>query len=1241
MRSKTLYKIETKEVKYDKSKSSRQVAEELLTDHKIKSSERHKEKLSSWICGHNYGKLNGKDLPGSLLVDANIEIEVPATKNNILFIISDGQIMNQDLLKSVDVKINKSREQQTASCFNFANGGVRYDFEIREHRGKKRVMFRKDYGGWTEFSKGRFVHLNGKWDDKVNLKTVNGQVTGIIEREASFEEAGIEITKVAACNSRAICYGKERGKNGRHRFFWAQLADSFPDEPFGVKLPGVYVTSADATSKLDREQDEIDQEAYYRYEYVMYLYQNDMLRHPAWVMQVVGGKMNNIMYDLKNSIRGSEKFELRKQLQEELDKLGELANEIMTEAEKKVLKGYNSIPEDFREYLDDYLKQVKSGGEYVKKSVKKGVEVTVDSVETIVREIVETFETLFFEDKRVKAIKAVIDKLLAELQNMQGAAVMPVVVDNERWYEISLPFPENIDIDTVLDIGVSDIERYEHYKTEHGGEVQCWLYNQKLENFKPKTSILDIPAILSWNPLKKLSSRVQKELFNAVINHIAPNLKVHDGMGFNDGTCNFFFLAKTAENGDFQNDFQYSLFWCDEQEGFSEQWRNIHPDDRDYKSPIGMLSIFPSINWYYNKFCKFFFVPDIYTKDDKIKQFYDNFKAALPYKGIDEESRMAVAKNPILFTSKECIHSISYMWGVTDFRWNKRDYPEEGIVFPSSIGIRDDNTIYLMGFYYDSDCDEYISGYFFQKYIPQSLYKKNLAVDNYSAAEFEHKWHFVSDDCFKTMDRYYNFAIYDAYDEDKRVHDGYKPLRPLSTERSYCYKGVEERAQGYYVNRVGKGESMDRLKEIVKAGTGVWHSVNEVPPVNPFYQTIDPHQEVIKDKKRRDLELSIKLSLRWDNVNQKVIALFTNPCDDDIPFHMDHDKRLSEWIPSAFGKKINKFIKVLRDNVSPLDWILGQTSDKGIQYYNYINYDLSGRWKCDEAEFELNFSYIIFDNRVRCYSSPAVKKVELKYIDEFYVSVTIYSYDVSLRYVSIGAIVGGKARRISKRYVLSKSDVEEDIRKKNKLELTIALLSNRELGIYGDDSVIDREEYFYRHGQIKCGTTIWFEDILGHKGTAEEFVIKGKYWKTLGKVYFNPDTTNYRGTREEGYLDEDREEKQKQEEMIKQIREEVLKLINTELTLNEGKSSIKVEVVGHCASINEPDNEQVLSEQRSIKVLNEIEGYFKGNCKPGSYKPEQFSFSGRGAKDPARSNSTAEGMRDNRRVVVKVLVDDE
>lgn len=1144
MRSKTLYEIETTEESFNKDKNSKEIAKKLLIDHGIKPGDRQVAKLSGWIARANGKRVddiyNYREYDGSLNIPPNINIILPKERNGILYIISDGKIMNRDLLKEVDIKIGKYKEQQTASCFNFANGGVRYEFKIEEskHWATPRVMFCKDGSAWRHFSQGKFVHLNGDWDSEKRLINEEGKLR-IIERMSSFEKEGIEIVKVAASNSRAICYGKD--KDGKHRFFWAQLADSFPDEPLGVSIPGVYVASADG-----REQEMKD-----RYRYIFHLYDREIYKHPAWAMQVLGGKITNLIDENKEVIK----------------KIKELYNDMAT----IIIRLWKEL---------DKLKGEKQS---------KKVFLTI-------------LKAKISQNDDIKRIKAEIENLKYKLyNNTEVLPVMPIVVDNECWYEISLPIGQDgTEIDKVLDIGVSDIERYEHYKTEHGGEVQCWLYDEKLEDYKNKISIFTLIGLVT-SPVMTVLQKAGKDLFNAVITHLAPNLKAHDGMGFNDGTCNFFFLAKMRKNGSFP---KYSVFWCDEQEGFSERWRNLHPEDSEFKGVIGTaFSVFPAIDTYYK-------VKRI--GDKKIWNFEDNFVKELPYNKLNDDSRMAVSRNPILFSTNECIYSISYMWGVTDFKWNSRPYPEKGISFNSTLGIRDDTTVYIMGFYYDEDCDEYISGYFYQKYIPQSIYKKNLARENYSAAPFQHRWYFLSEETFKSVDKYYNFLIYDAYDEEKKLTGGYRPIR--EEKRAYCYRGVEDRAQ-YYVVDVDWGESKNELIKHVKEGEKVWKSLERPAPVNPFYSTIDPDQK----NQQSVLEHSIKLTLRWDNVRGQVIALFTNPCDDDIPFHMDRDMTVSEILPPELGKFLNEKVQDVKEkNMIArilLDW---GHSEVGIQYYNLINYDLKGRWSCGKKIFKLKF-----DERVRCYSSPSVKKVELelkKGNDNDSVAVTIITDDESIRYITIGAVVNGRGRRISVRYELSASElytggffgIGQEV--KSKIELEIPLLSSKELGI--EDKTL--EEYFYRDAQIAHGTSIWFEDILGHKGIAEEFEIKGEYWKTLGKVYFDPNLSSYR-----------EEDRATHENKIEEIT----------TTIKSKYSNKHVKITGHCASINRPNAEEDLSIERASKVYSKITNKLMGYQR-GEYQHYLYSYEGKGATAPASSNSTAEGMKNNRRVVVKVLVKD-
>lgn len=119
-------------------------------------------------------------------------------------------------------------ERHKASCFNFTEGGVKYDFKIINGK----VYYWIDNYFMGEFSKFKgdtyasYITYNNKKD---------GEIKNILEDNIYFD-------MIAADNNRVFAHAIV---NGKHKFFWAQLVDEFPNEYYKQNvgersIPGFY-----------------------------------------------------------------------------------------------------------------------------------------------------------------------------------------------------------------------------------------------------------------------------------------------------------------------------------------------------------------------------------------------------------------------------------------------------------------------------------------------------------------------------------------------------------------------------------------------------------------------------------------------------------------------------------------------------------------------------------------------------------------------------------------------------------------------------------------------------------------------------------------------------------------------------------------------------------------------------------------------------------------------------------------
>ena len=261
-----------------------------------------------------------------------------------------------------------------------------------------------------------------------------------------------------------------------------------------------------------------------------------------------------------------------------------------------------------------------------------------------------------------------------------------------RWvvkYQSNIPFAPatkkyGYRIREVLDIGVGHEHWHEQRSSVYGGELDS----------------LDGPGLKPC-----LKGRNAYRLFNG---------PVEDQGGFIDGTVNYYVLAQLAK-GDFSADEKspadaYGILWLDEQAVLSERWRLLDPDDCKFGS---FKDVVPSA------------VVQYLEKDFDDESFlFDRSRFWCPMRAghVNPKSRMAVSRAVICVTgrdpvTKECeIYSINFSFGTADRTWRWRRLPARGGSVgspPESLVLREDMTL----FFRDGEQPE---RYWYQRYLPAS-----------------------------------------------------------------------------------------------------------------------------------------------------------------------------------------------------------------------------------------------------------------------------------------------------------------------------------------------------------------------------------------------------------------------------------------------------------------------------------------------------------------------------------------
>jgi hypothetical protein len=257
-------------------------------------------------------------------------------------------------------------------------------------------------------------------------------------------------------------------------------------------------------------------------------------------------------------------------------------------------------------------------------------------------------------------------------------------------YQQNIPFAPAIKkygyrIRKVLDIGVGH---------EHWHEQRSSVYGGELDSLDGR----GLPPCLE--------GRNAYRLFNG---------PVEDQGGFIDGTVNYYVLAQLAK-GDFSADekspeWAYGILWLDEQAVLSERWRLLDPDDCKFGS---FKDVVPSAIVQYLE--KEFYFPNF--KFDR-KNFWCPMRAG----HVNPNSRMAVSRAVICVSGRDPdtkqweLYTINFSFGTSDRTWRWRSLPSRTSSrvrsAPVSLGLREDMTLFL------EDTEE-PARYWYQRYLPAS-----------------------------------------------------------------------------------------------------------------------------------------------------------------------------------------------------------------------------------------------------------------------------------------------------------------------------------------------------------------------------------------------------------------------------------------------------------------------------------------------------------------------------------------
>lgn len=309
-----------------------------------------------------------------------------------------------------------------------------------------------------------------------------------------------------------------------------------------------------------------------------------------------------------------------------------------------------------------------------------------------------------------------------------------------------------IQFSRVLDLGVGYSHWSEQWQKQFGGEIH---------------------SLLATRPL------FQQERYN-LTQYRFLNGPVIDGDAFNDGTINFYMLVQLGSDSSEQVDLRqrYAIVWIDEQTYFTQRWRLLHPTD-DVLGDLFSLShsLKDHPEWF----------------NFELDKFWCPFQADL----INDSSRMAVRRQIVAVTgfseveARWEIYTICFNYGVCDHSSRWRLFPQgeqmviesakaqdaepelppvalngpaDSYVMVNTLDLRDDTTLHVRGTKRVNSAQDLVQGRWVQRYLPADCrhFPPPRQLQGGKPTEgFHHGWDFVSEPAYRRGDRFYHFGVYE------------------------------------------------------------------------------------------------------------------------------------------------------------------------------------------------------------------------------------------------------------------------------------------------------------------------------------------------------------------------------------------------------------------------------------------------------------------------------------------------
>ena len=661
--------------------------------------------------------------------------------------------------------------------------------------------------------------------------------------------------------------------------------------------------------------------------------------------------------------------------------------------------------------------------------------------------------------------------VLAVAPNVDGSieiiGLSPVFFSDDRVWNLRMLSEKRfaIQFSEVLDIGIGASHWNENWQKQFGGEIH---------------------SLLAPRPL------FQGERYS-LTQYRFLNGPVIDGDAFNDGTTNYYMMVKlgtpASDRAEFLQD--YAILWFDEQTYFTQRWRLVHPTD----DVLGDLFSLP------------------HAMRDNPQWF--NFKLATywcPFREknlIDDDSRMIVRRNIIVVTGfnhallRNEIYTIVFNYGLCDHSWRWRLFPparellidrgvaqdqdpplppevrngsEAAYVVVNTIDLRDDTTLHVRGSLRVGAPPALLVGRWVQRYLPadcRHVPERHELVGGRPAEGFAHTWDFISEPAYQRADQFYQFGVYEhrldsrgQYYEIELLPDSTGAIPPVADVVGRVWQNDKD------------GAAADRLRHntinfnwALPRENGVIVKRMTPEPDKPLAPELFVH-----DFRERDSMSMYEPTTRFRILERKPLGLIA----------VFYDKRDDELQPASDLPQPTTFVK------------------------DFVEKTIPNHWKTEDGDTTVpvpddtpgSIRVLVKSNR-RVLQPPNVRKAQIL-IDNapglrllhisFWTPQTEQEVCVNIWRVTLAAI-DENGRVFS---IFSEERFGNFVRRAQP-DAPVPSDFTGELGdawrydfTFNFESPDDRaretqvRRFCTADGQIEFGTSLWFEDIVGHRSLAQE-----------------------------------------------------------------------------------------------------------------------------------------------------------